>query len=184
MKNIFLLIISVLLFSSCNEKSNSLLPFKEGESINYINEAPRTEMEIVSVKVLSVQEGKENVQYVNLSSNPFFGEKDKQLFLKIDIATGKIVSDAGGTENLLLPDTKLLKKGYAWMYGEWNALVDSETETVATEKNTYNNCLKIYYNLSITAVAEVWIKPGVGIVKFGSYRTNPPSMTRTFYVLN
>jgi len=178
-----LLIILLCFLLFCNKKSDNLIPLKENEVIEYINEAPRTETDLADVKVLSIQEGKDDFTYVNLSSNPFFDMRDKQLFLKVDTKSGKIFSDAGGKEDLLIPEKKNLKKDFSWNYGEWNAVIDSETETVVTEKNTYTNCLKIYYNLSVTMVAEVWIKPKIGIVKFGAYRTNPPSLTRTYYVL-
>lgn len=180
---LFPIFLSAFIFCSCNEKSGSVIPFKENSSFNYINEAPREETEIVSVKVLTYEKGN-GFDYVKLSSNPYFGKKDEEIFLKFSTESGKFFSDAGGKENLLLPESKNLKKGYAWKYGEWNAVVTSESETVITEKQTFANCLRIDYRLSITFNTEIWIKPGVGIVRFASYRTNPPSMNPTYYVLN
>jgi len=77
-----------------------------------------------------------------------------------------------------------LKKGYTWNYTEWDAVISSENEIVKTRKQVFENCLRIDYRLSMTLNAEIWIKPGVGIVRFSAYRTNPPSLSPTYYVLN
>lgn len=169
------------LFISCNEKSGGVFPLKENSSFNYINEAPRTESELVSVKVQSVRkEG--GYTYAVLSSNPFFGKKDSEMNLKVDESTGAVYTIENGSEALLIPGKNLIK-GYAWQYGEWNAVISSAIETVKTEKQIFNDCLKIDYRLSITFNTEIWVKPGIGIIKYASYRTNPPSMSHTYYVL-
>lgn len=155
---------------------------KENSSFNYINEAPRIETELISVKVLSYEKVN-GYDYIKLSSNPYFGKKEEQLYLKINNETGEIFADEGGKGNLLIPETKLLIKGYSWDYGEWKAVVNSAIETVKTEKQIFKDCIRIDYRLSITFNSELWIKPGIGIVKFAAYRTNPPSTSRTNYVL-
>jgi hypothetical protein len=175
-------LIFIFLFASCNEKSGGVFPLKENSSFNYINEAPRNETELIQIKVLSYK--KENdYDYGKLSSNPYFGKKDEAISLKVNNETGEIFTDDGGKENLLIPEAKNLIKGYSWKYGEWNATVSSAIETVKTESQIFKDCIRIDYRLSITFNTELWIKPGIGIIKFAAYRTNPPSMSHTYYVL-
>lgn len=169
-----------ILFTSCNEKSGGAFPLKENSSFNYINEAPRTETELVSIKVSSVRKDG-NYTFAVLSSNPFFGKKDSELNLKVDESTGAVYTVDNGTEALLIPGKNLIK-GYSWEYGEWKAVIASAIETVKTEKQIFNDCIRIDYRLSITFNTEIWLKPGIGIVKFAAYRTNPPSMSHTYYV--
>ncbi|MBS1492633.1 MAG: hypothetical protein JST55_03945 [Bacteroidetes bacterium] len=180
MVRLYIFILAIL-FISCNEKSGGVFPLKENSSFNYINEAPRTETELVSVKVNSVRkEG--SYTYATLSSNPFFGKKDSEMSLKVDESTGAVYTIDNGAENLLIPGKNLIK-GYSWLYGDWNAVIGSAIETVKTEKQIFNDCIRIDYRLSITFNTEIWVKPGIGIVKYAAYRTNPPSMSHTYYVL-
>lgn len=180
MSKLFILLLAFL-FTSCNEKSGGVLPLKENSSFNYINEAPRTETELTSVKVSSVKkEG--NFTYAVLSSNPFFGKNDSPMNLKVDESTGAVYTIENGAEALLIPGKNLIK-GYSWNYGEWKAVINTVIETVKTEKQIFNDCIRIDYRLSITFNTEIWVKPGVGIIKYAAYRTNPPSMNRTYYVL-
>lgn len=175
-----LLLVLAFLFISCNEKSGGVFPLKENSSFNYINESPRTETELVTVKINSVRkEG--NFTYAVLSSNPFFGKKDSELNLKVDESTGTVYTIENGTEALLIPGKNLIK-GYSWLYGDWNAVISSAIETVKTEKQIFTDCIRIDYRLSITFNTEIWVKPGTGIIKFAAYRTNPPSMSHTYYV--
>ncbi len=174
-------IILLLLLSSCDEKSGSVLPLKENSSFNYINEAPRDETELVIVKITSVKK-ENNLTYAKLSSNPFFGKKDSELNIVVNENTGEIKTNENGVDGILLPESKDLRKGYSWEYNGYNAVVTSANETVKAEKQTFENCLRIDYRLSITFNSEIWIKPGVGIVKFAAYRTNPPSMSHTYYI--
>lgn len=176
-------IVLFFIFASCNGKSGSVLPLKENSSFNYINEAPRDETEIINIKITSVKkDGK--LTYAKLSSNPFFGKKDSELIIQVNENTGEIKTNENGADAVFLPEAKNLQKGYSWDYNGYNAVITSENETVEAEKQTFENCLRIDYRLSITFNSEIWIKPGVGIVKFAAYRTNPPSMSHTYYVWN
>lgn len=179
---IFLFLFSFL-FSSCDEKSGSILPLKENSYFKYINEAPRTETELISIKISSVKK-ENNLTYAKLSSNPFFGKKDSELNLEVNESTGEVYTIENGVKAMLLPESKDLRKGYSWEYNGYNAVVSSVNETVKAEKQTFENCLRIDYRLSMTFNTEIWIKPGVGIVRFAAYRTNPPSLSQTYYVWN
>ncbi len=181
------LLISIFLFTflctSCNDKSGSIFSLKENSSFTYINEPPRTETELISVKVISYK--KENdYDYAELSSNPYFGRRDEKLFLKIDMKTEKVLTYNEGKESMLLPPSKDLKTGYSWEYNGYDAVITSLNETVKTEKQIFENCLRIDYRLAGTFISEIWIKPGVGIVRFAAFRTNPPVLSPPYYVWN
>lgn len=178
---IFHSIFFLILFVSCNEKGSSVFTLKENEVITYINEAPRDETEIISIKISSVKtEG--NFTHAKLSSNPFFGKKDSELNVKIDERTGEVYTIENGSEALLFPGAKDLRKGYSWEYNGYNAVITSTGEKVKGESQNFENCIRIDYRLSITFNSEIWLKPGVGIVRFAAYRTNPPSLSHTYYV--
>lgn len=157
------------------------MPLQDNTSFNYINASPRNETVIKNIKVSGVK--KENgFTYAKLSSNPFFGKDDIELNLKVNEKTGEIFSIENGKDEMLLPEGKDLRKGYSWEYNGYNAVVTSTGEKVAAEKQIFDDCIRVDYRLSITFNSEIWLKPGVGIVKFAAYRTNPPSMSQTYYV--
>lgn len=180
MYKLFILLFTIL-FASCNEKSGGVIRLQDNTSFNYINASPRDETVIKNIKVSGVK--KENsFVYAKLSSNPFFGKDDVELNLKVNEKTGEVFTLENGREEMLLPGGKDLRKGYSWEYNGYNAVVTATSEKVAGEKQTFEDCIRVDYRLSITFNSEVWLKPGVGIVKFAAYRTNPPSLIQTYYV--
>jgi hypothetical protein len=176
-----LILLFAILFASCNEKSGGVIPLQDNTSFNYINASPRDETVTKIVKVSGVK--KENgFTYAKLSGNPFFGKDDAALNIKVNEKTGEVFTIENGKDEMLLPEGKDLRKGYSWEYNGYNAVVSAMGEKVAAEKQTFEDCIRVDYRLSITFNSEVWLKPGVGIVKFAAYRTNPPSMSQTYYV--
>ncbi len=158
---------------------NPYFPAAEGNYWKYINEAPREETELWKDEVRSMKsEGSDRI-YV-FSSFPFFSKEEKQTEIRIKESGSVNLNDT----NKIIPEVSNLKKDYTWSFGMWNGYVISTSETVKAENQTFTDCIHINYALSITFSAEIWLSKDNGIVKWGYFRTNPPSLTFTYYVLN
>lgn len=158
---------------------NPYFPAAEGNSWEYLNEAPREETELWKVEVRSVKsEGSDKI--FTFSSFPFFSKEEKQTEIKIKESGAVYLNDT----NKVIPEVSNLKKDYTWNFGMWTGYVTGTNETVKAENQTFTDCIHINYALSITFSAEIWLSKDNGIVKWGYFRTNPPSLTFTYYVLN
>jgi hypothetical protein len=157
---------------------NPYFPAAEENYWEYINEAPRKETELWKVEVKSMKsEG--NGRIYTFSSFPFFSKEEKQAVLTIKENGAVYMNDT----NRVVPEVSNLKKDYTWNFGLWNGYVAATNETVKAENQTYTACIHINYAISITWSAEIWLSKNNGIVKWGFFRTNPPSLTFTYYVL-
>jgi hypothetical protein len=188
------LAVSVFQCSSSNKVSNKksaeynpYFPATEGNFWEYINEAPREETELWKVEVRG-QKSEGNDKIYAFSSFPFFSktEEEKPIRMKEDgsVYMSTYADVINWTEWKILPEISNLKKDYTWNFGIWNGYVASTSETVKAENQTFTDCIKINYAASITFSAEIWLAKNTGIVKWGYFRTNPPTLTFTYYVLN
>lgn len=158
---------------------NPYFPAGAGNYWEYINEAPREETELWKVEIKSVKsEG--DVKICEFSSFPFFFKEEKPTTIKIKKDGSVYWNDS----NKIIPEITNLKTGYNWTFGIWNGRVTSTNETIKAENQTFNDCIKINYSASITFDAELWLSKNNGIVKWGFFRTNPPTLTFTYYALN
>lgn len=186
--NIIVILFSFILYS-CNSSSdtkkinnaNPYFPVGEGNTWEYINEAPRDESEIFKVTMQNFKEDNGTV-YVELSSFPFFSKENKKVTLAIT-KEGKVSTEPYDSSSVFIPKTRDIINGYQWNYGQWSASVNFLNDTIKTENGTYTNCMFLNFAISITFSAEIWLAKDVGIVKWGYNRTNPPTLRPIYYVL-
>lgn len=76
---------------------------------------------------------------------------------------------------IFIPPQDKIETGYRWTSGEWNCSILGINESLVIDGKTYTDCLHITFSSSITFWGEMWIKKGVGIVKWAFNRTNPPT---------
>lgn len=158
---------------------NPYFPAAEGNSWEYINEAPRKETELWKVEVRGVRSDGSDKIFV-FSSFPFFSKEEMQTEITMKENSAAYYNDT----NKVIPEVSNLKKEYTWNFGMWTGYVMGTNETVKAENQTFTDCIHINYALSITFSAEIWLAKDYGIVKWGYFRTNPPSLAFTYYVLN
>ena len=165
-----------------NKKSADLNPYfpaAAGNYWEYINEAPREETKLWKVEVRS-QKSEGTDRIYTFSSFPYFFKEEKPTNIRIKEDGSVYWNDS----NKIIPEIANLKNGYTWNFGIWNGNVASTKETVKAENETFTNCIRINFAASITFTAELWLSKNNGIVKWGFFRTNPPTLTFTYYVLN
>lgn len=168
--------------SKLTENANPYFPVAENNKWEYINQAPREETELFSVEVQNVK-GNNGSKYFDLNSFPFFSKENKKMTLEIN-DDGEIITDPyQDVKMVFIPKVENLKNGYSWSYGEWNGSVSFLNDTITTENGVYTNCVFLNFSISITFGAEIWLAKDVGIVKWGYFRTNPPTFNPTYYVL-
>jgi hypothetical protein len=161
-----------------NSNYNPYFPSSVGNYWEYINQAPREETELWKVEIREQKSEAGNKVYT-FSSFPFFYKEQKQTNVRIKEDGSVYLSDT----NKIIPETANLKKDYTWNFGIWNGYIAGTNETVKAENQTFTDCIKINYAASITFSAEIWLAKNTGIVKWGFFRTNPPTLTFTYYVL-
>lgn len=169
---------------SSNDRYNDFLPVDKGNSWEYINEAPREETELFKVEITSVKKDGEDKIAV-FSSFPFFSRTEEETILRVK-KDGSVyaVNKNSQKEELFIPQTADLKKGYQWQFGEWTGIIGSTNETVKAENETFTDCVFLNFYISFTFSAEIWIAKDKGIVKWGYNRTNPPTPKILYYVIN
>jgi hypothetical protein len=98
----------------------------------------------------------------------------KRIILKSDGSYEVKYTDGGNFQ--FIPPADKQKKDFKWTSREWNCRVISDSESVTVGGKTYSDCVHLGYVMSITFSAQLWVKPGVGIVKWFFNRTNPPTL--------
>lgn len=165
---------------SSTDKS-TYFPMSEGNRWSY-SSADSTKGKRYNVSVESVKEKDASVTAA-LSSFPFFWIKDDKRSLKLSKDGELSLIIDGGDDVLLIPVKDKTKKDYNWKSGEWQCYITQTDTSVSAGGKTYEKCLQINYSLSITYLGEIWYAPGVGIVRWGFNRTNPPNMSFEYYYL-
>jgi hypothetical protein len=169
---------------SNSEDYNQYFPATVGDKWEYINEAPGKETELFKVEITGTKyDGKD--QIVELSSFPFFSKKEEKTAVRIK-PDGEIylINTGSGKEELFMPEISKFKKEYNWQFGEWTGIIASTDDTVKAETGTYYNCTLLNFSIYYTFAAELWVAKDKGIVKWGYFRTNPPTLNLQYYVLN
>ncbi len=170
--------------SASVKSSGSYFPVSAGNKWEYINEAPREETELYKVEITDVKyDGDDKI--VEFSSFPFFSKTEEKTSLRIkpDGAV-YLINQKSGKEELFIPEFSKLKKEHTWQFGEWTGIVASVTDSAKTETGNYNDCIFLNFSIYYTFSAEVWLAKDKGIVRWGYFRTNPPTLKTTYYVLN
>ncbi len=169
--------------NSVAEDYNPYFPIAEGQTWDYINQAPRDETELYSAGISDVSSGKESVS-AEFKSFPFFTKSNIGCTVRITRDGSVFVKDSTEQEKLLLPSLSKLQKGYSWLYGNWAAGIFDTNVTVQTENGEFKDCIYAGYSLGgITFSVELWFAKDKGVVKWGANRTNPPQRFYTYYVL-
>ena len=164
------------------ENFNEYFPTTEGNKWVYINEAPREETNTFTVQVKEVKKVEGGIQ-LKVSSFPYLTQSNEERTIEVK-SNGEIeISDYMGAAGVIFPKAGDMKTGYKWVFGIFTGYVNSENETAVTEAGTFTNCVYVSMTDGFTFSYEMWFKKDVGIVKWGANRTNPPQLTRTYYVL-
>jgi len=161
---------------------NEYFPATEGNKWVYINEAPREETNTYTVQVKDVKKIEGGIQ-LQVSSFPYLTQSNEERTIKVHTNGVIEVSDYMGATGVIFPNAGTMKTGNKWTFGIFAGYVNSENETAVTEAGTYNDCIYVSMTDGFTFSYEMWFKKDVGIVKWGANRTNPPQLTRTYYVL-
>jgi hypothetical protein len=160
---------------------NDYFPVQEGFYREYITEAPREETEKYKAEVNTIKDTDDGITS-EFKSFPYFSKKEEAKTIKI-YKDGSVTMYENGKENKFIPATDSMKVGYIWDFDIWRGYIVGFNETIKTDAGSFENCLHISYSASITFQVELWLAKGVGIVKWASYRTNPPTPFITYYIL-
>jgi hypothetical protein len=132
-----------------------------------------------------------NVKYWWGSFGQFYEIYNQFPYLGIEYEC-TVVTYSGGSKKvndnnndiMFYPPDDSIKNGYTWESGGYSFKTIDTNEEIIINKNLYSNCIHISFSNSITYAGEMWIKEGVGIVKWSFIRTNPPSTEVGYYLLN
>jgi hypothetical protein len=171
--------------SKFNEKSssyNDFFPLSDGNYWLYINEGEREESELFTVKAKDTKKVESGVQ-LKVSAFPYLTKEEKEQSLSVN-SSGEIEAiDYFGATGIFVPAPGNFIKGYEWSFGIYKGYITRTGETVTTEAGKFENCIYVNMTDGFTFSFEMWYKKDVGIVKWGSNRTNPPTLNFKYYVL-
>ena len=161
---------------------NPFFPVKDGNFWEYINEAPREESEIFTVKASDIKKVDEGIR-VKLSSFPYITKETEPKTITVK-ANGEIeINDYMGASGVIIPSADNFKKGYKWVFGVFGGYINGDAENVKTEAGDFDNCYYVMMTDGFTFSFEFWYKKDIGIVRWGANRTNPPTIKPIYYVL-
>lgn len=120
--------------------------------------------------------------YAIFESFPCLGRWDTETIIAKK-SDGSYSMQTGGENLMFIPPTDKIKTGYQWKSSEWNCTIADDKEDVVISGKTYKDCVHITFSASITFWGEMWLKEGVGIVKWQFLRTNPPTTELGHYLL-
>ncbi len=161
---------------------NRYFPISEGNYWTYINEAPRDESEIYTVRAEDLKKIESGIQ-AKMSCFPYLTKETTPQTIKIK-SSGEIeISNYLGSTGVIIPSADNFKKGYLWNFGIFGGSINSDNERIKTESGTFDDCYFVLMTDGFTFSFEMWFKKDVGIVKWGSNRTNPPTFKPIYYVL-
>lgn len=165
-----------------SDYGNIYFPITEGNYWKYINEAPRDESITFTVKVKDVKKVDGELQF-KTTSFPFITNENTEQTLK-QKTNGEIEAiNYFSTTGIFTPSSENFKKGYEWNFGVFKGYVNDNKISITTEAGTFDDCYYIMMTDGFTFSFEMWYKKGVGIVKWGANRTNPPTIRPVYYVL-
>jgi hypothetical protein len=189
----FVLILLYMSFAGCNssdtkktsevnkkgEYSNPFFPAAEGNYWIYINKTPQeSEPETFSVKVESFKS-----RLAEVTSFPYLTKESTPKNLTVNSKNEIEVTDYMGNSGVIIPSPDNFTKGYKWTFGIFGGHVNDVNVKVETDAGTFENCCYVTMTEGFTFSFELWYKKGVGIVKWGANRTNPPTLNFIYYDL-
>lgn len=155
---------------------NEYFPLKNNMSWKYVNEAPREETIIIDINC-KIAENK-----IMFDNYPFFGNSESGTEFFTDESSNLFVKEKAGGSFLLLPPANKFADNYRWKYSNLLSAYMTKTPVeVKTEEGIYS-CIYVVFTDGFTFSYEMWLAKGVGVVKWGANRTNPPSIP-VYYVL-
>lgn len=176
--NLILILSSAILIScnsaEVNNPSSSLLPIVKNKEWNYKYEKSDSSISVRITNVNNTSSGTKG----QFEAFPFFGDFGKEVIEKND---NSYFLEAQSF--MFIPPGDKVKSDYKWESGEWKCTIVSDKQDVNISGKVYKDCVHIRYSLSITFSAEMWLKRGVGIVKWSFIRTNPPSPEFGYFLL-
>jgi len=189
---LIIFIVSGFSFLQCNSSnktekkevktSDDFFPLKDGIKWTYINEGPSDESVLITVSC-SKNDGKGTYE---LDKYPFFGNlnnSDQKTLINLDDSDNVYIKNSSGITSVLLPNQNKWSDGYSWKYNDLlKAYLTSNYTKVKTQAGDYY-CIYLTFTDGFTFSYEMWLAKGVGIVKWGANRTNPPNPHLTYYVL-
>lgn len=168
--------------NSGNSAYNSYFPVKDGNTWTYINEGPRDETELFTVKATDIRKVDGGIQ-ANLSCFPYLTKDNESRSITVKDNGDIEINNYMGTSGVFFPSVNNFSKGHTWSFGIFNAKINSCTESVKTEDGDYTDCCYVMMTDGFTFSFEMWFKKDIGIVKWGANRTNPPTLKAVYYVL-
>lgn len=162
---------------------NEYFPVIVGNRWHYSIEKPGEEKDKYDVEI-TYREKAGDEDMVEFNSFPFFWLKQEKTTLIVKESGDVYIIDENKNESLLIPRDSDIREGVKWKMGEWYASVISTKEKVKAMNVEYEDCVHINYTISISFNSELWLSRNTGIVKWGFNRTNPPSLSFTYYLLD
>lgn len=157
-------------YDAGNKSTNDYFPLKNNMSWKYINDTPGKETETVNV-VCRIENSK-----VLLDKFPFFGDPDSKMEINADKSGNISVIEISGASNILLPTSGKFADGHKWKYSDLLTAFMTKTPVIVKTEAGEFNCIFVNFTDGFTFSYEMWLAKGVGIVKWGANRTNPPSI--------
>ena len=168
--------------NSDSDSYNSFFPLKNGNNWIYLNEAPREETERFDVSANDLIKTESGFR-VTMTCFPYLTKDNlsRTIIIRKDGSTE--INDYMGFSGTIIPAQDNFKNGYEWNFGELTGRVSNYSDTVKTEAGNFTGCFYVMLTEGFTFSYEMWFKKGVGIVKWGANRTNPPVLKPLYYVL-
>lgn len=196
MNKMVLLLVICSLFTAFNcstgsgNKTNSIniaelnpyFPAALGSKWLYIKEAPNEETELFTVEVKELNQHSDGYS-IKVSSFPFMTTDNTERNLKITNNGEVTINDYNGSAGVFIPSSVNFTSNYKWQFGIYNCSVNNEPLEIKTPAGIYSGCKYIYMTDGFTFSFEMWYKKGIGIVKWGANRTNPPILKPVYYVI-
>ncbi len=181
---IIILIIVVIAVCSCNSSNTNnpesvYIPFDKGNRWSYKYD-PELNPKNSSFAIKNMS-GRKTAEFDQFPCLGFF---DNAAIVVMSDNGSYILDYPEAQDFEFIPPADKVKDGYQWTSGEWICNIRGINEVLTINGKTYNDCLHIEFSSSITFWGEMWIKKGVGIVKWAFNRTNPPTTELGYYELD
>ncbi|KAA0210323.1 MAG: hypothetical protein WBP57_08955 [Ignavibacteria bacterium] len=185
-KKIFVVVLALSIFSiSCNSSSiksienfnNQYFPLKDRMNLRFRS---TQDSELTKVNVTFKSENDSAIIY-SFDKFPFIWGSDSAVNVYIT-RYGEIYCELKGQNLLFLESPEKLTSGNYWHSNGWNISVSEMKELIVNEEK-FVDVKKVSYNLSITFTAEIWFSKGIGVIKWGFNRVNPPNPNMEYFNL-
>jgi len=161
---------------------NHYFPLKEGNKWVYVNEAPREETEQYIISISDVKKTEQSLQ-MKASSFPFLTKENTEQTITVNSKNEVELINYFSATGVFVPSPENMTKGYSWSFGIFRGYVNETGLKVTAETETFDDCIYVLMTDGFTFSFEMWYKKDIGIVKWGSNRTNPPTLNPVYFVL-